>query len=71
LLADSINRLRRGQLDPRVANAIGYLTSVLLKALESGEIEDRLAHLESVICTNGRRETEVFEFNSTRCQSNE
>jgi hypothetical protein len=27
LLADSINRLRRGQLDPRVANAMGYLAS--------------------------------------------
>ena len=26
LLADSINQLRRGQLDPRVANAMGYLT---------------------------------------------
>src|SRR5450755_4606528 len=36
LLADSINRLRRGQLDPRVANAMGYLASVLLKALENG-----------------------------------
>src|SRR5450755_2733835 len=44
LLADSINRLRRGQLDPRVANAMGYLAGVLLKALESGRIEDRLAH---------------------------
>jgi hypothetical protein len=48
LLADSINRLRRGQLDPRVANAMGYLASVLLKALENGRIEDRLARLESV-----------------------
>src|ERR1022692_5104876 len=28
-LADSINQLRRGQLDPRVANGMGYLTSVL------------------------------------------
>ncbi len=43
LLADSINRLRRGQLDPRVANAMGYLASVLLEALESARIEDRLA----------------------------
>src|SRR5580692_11652120 len=33
-LCDSINRLRRGQLDPRVANAMGYLTSVLLRSLE-------------------------------------
>jgi hypothetical protein len=47
LLADSINRLRRGQLDPRVANAMGYLARVLLKALESARIEDRLAHCRS------------------------
>jgi hypothetical protein len=32
LLADSINQLRRGQLDPRVANAMGYLATVLWRA---------------------------------------
>ena len=32
-LSDSINRLRRGQLDPRVANSMGYLTSVVLRSL--------------------------------------
>jgi hypothetical protein len=36
LLGDSINHLRRGQLDPRVANAVGYLSGILLKALEQG-----------------------------------
>jgi hypothetical protein len=40
-LADSINQLRRGQLDPRVANAMGYLTSVLLRSLEQGPVEER------------------------------
>jgi hypothetical protein len=63
LLADSINRLRRGQLDPRVANAMGYLANVLLKALESGRIEDRLAHLEAVISRDRGTETE-FAFRS-------
>src|SRR5271165_5229764 len=33
-LADSINRLRRGQLDPRVATAMGYLAGMLLKSIE-------------------------------------
>jgi len=28
-LADSINQRRRGELDPRVANGMGYLTTVL------------------------------------------
>jgi hypothetical protein len=66
LLADSINRLRRGQLDPRVANAMGYLASVLLKALESGRIEDRLAHLEAVVRGKGGTDTDEFEFTSAK-----
>jgi hypothetical protein len=49
LLADSINRLRRGQLDPRVANAMGYLASVRLRALEQGPLEERLARLEATL----------------------
>jgi hypothetical protein len=61
-LSDSINRLRRGHLDPRVANAMGYLTSVLLKALESGRIEDRLAHLEAVLTGMSGTETGAFDF---------
>jgi hypothetical protein len=48
-LADSVNRLRRGQLDPRVANAMGYLTSILLHALEQGPMEERLAKLEATL----------------------
>jgi hypothetical protein len=46
LLADSINQLRRGELDARVANAIGYLASVQLRSFEQGMIEDRLAKVE-------------------------
>ncbi len=61
LLADSINRLRRGQLDPRVANAMGYLASVLLKALDQ-PLEERLAHLEAVISAKGENESQAFEF---------
>jgi hypothetical protein len=61
LLADSINRLRRGELDPRVANAMGYLASVLLKALDQ-RLEERLAHLEAVISGKGETKSEAFEF---------
>ena len=49
LIGDSINQLRRGQLDPRVANAVGYLANILLGALQQGPLEDRLARLESSI----------------------
>jgi hypothetical protein len=52
LLSDSINRLRRGQLDPRVANAMGYLSSVLLRSLEQGPVEERLAKIEATLAAN-------------------
>ncbi len=42
LLGKTINQVRRGELDPKVSNAIGYLANVLLKALEQGRVEDTL-----------------------------
>jgi hypothetical protein len=64
-LADSINQLRRGELDPRVANGVGYLASILLRALEQGPMEERLAHLESLLGKSGVG-SEVFEFRSSK-----
>jgi hypothetical protein len=46
LLAESIAQVRKGTIDPKVANATGYLASVLLRALQDGELERRLAELE-------------------------
>jgi hypothetical protein len=37
---------------PKVANAMGYLASVLLRALEEGSIEERLAKLETILAKN-------------------
>jgi hypothetical protein len=69
--------VRRGQFDPRVANAMGDLASFLLKALDQ-RLEDRLAHLEAVISGNSENESEAFgvrpakesthEQSSTACQ---
>lgn len=53
-LADSINQLRRGQLDPRVANAMGYLASIHLRALEQGPVEERLAKIEAILSANAQ-----------------
>lgn len=47
LVADTINRARRGQLDPRVANCVGYLSGILLKAIEMATLEKRVFTLES------------------------
>ena len=49
LLGQTINQVRRGEIDPRVANTIGYLSATLLRALEQGDIERRLAELETII----------------------
>lgn len=49
LLAETINQVRRGELDPKVANSVGYLASVLLRAIEAGALEERLARLEAAV----------------------
>lgn len=49
LISETINQVRKGQIDPRVANAVGYLANVLIRAVEQGETERRLNELEAVI----------------------
>ncbi len=46
LLAESIVEIRAGKLDPRVANALGYLGASYLRALEVSDLESRLDALE-------------------------
>ncbi len=48
-LAKSINQVLRGALDPRVANSAGYLANVLLRSLEQGPLEIRMARLEAAL----------------------
>ena len=57
LLGLTINEVRRGELDPKVANAVGYLAATLLRALEQGDIEKRLAELETLVKGQGMPET--------------
>jgi len=47
LLAESINQVRCGKLDPKVANSMGYLAGILLHGLEQGPVDERLARLEA------------------------
>ena len=37
---------------PHVANGVGYLTSVLLRALEQGPLEERMAKIEAALAQN-------------------
>jgi hypothetical protein len=65
LLEEPLNRVRRGPFDLRSANAIGFLSGILLKALDQ-RLEARLTQLEAVISRHKGTEatTEVFEFRS-------
>jgi hypothetical protein len=48
LLGETINHLRSGRLDPRVANTVGYLATAMLKALQDRIMQERrLARVES------------------------
>jgi len=49
LLAETINFLRAGRLDPRMANTVGYLATAMLKGLQQGDIEGRLLAIEAVL----------------------
>ena len=49
LLADTINRVRSNYMPARTANTIGYLASVMIKALEVSQIDDRLKEVERIV----------------------
>jgi hypothetical protein len=54
LLAESIIEIRAGKLDPRIANALGYLGASYLRALEAPDVESRLSALEMAQLTQER-----------------
>lgn len=45
LLGGTINDVRTGRIDPRIANAVGFLAGVALKAIEQAEIEEKITEL--------------------------
>lgn len=49
LLTETITEVRNGNLDPRIANTIGYLAGHLLKAFEVTKVADRVETIERVI----------------------
>lgn len=49
LLAQTINEVRQGEIDLRVANCIGYLAGHLIKALEIYDLEKRVEEIEKTI----------------------
>ena len=49
LLEDTLNRVRSGEMPPNIANSIGYLTGVMIKAYEASKLEQRLIDLEDAL----------------------
>lgn len=47
LLADAMAHVRAGKMDPKLGTTLGYLGTSLLKAIETSDIEQRLAKLEA------------------------
>jgi hypothetical protein len=56
LLGQTINQTRRGELDPKVANAVGYLASALLRAIMPDETARQIDELrEQIEALKGER----------------
>jgi len=47
LLGDTINQVRCGLMDSRIATTVGYLAGTLLRGLEHGQLDDRLTRIEA------------------------
>ena len=48
MLAEAMAAIRAGKMDPKLGTTLGYLGTSLLKAIETSDIELRLAKLEAI-----------------------
>jgi hypothetical protein len=49
LITETINEARKGKIDPRVANSVGFLANILIKAVEKNKLETRIEQLEALL----------------------
>jgi len=47
MLADAMAGIRAGRIDPKLGNALGYIATPLLKAIETADLEQRINRLEN------------------------
>lgn len=50
-----INEIREGKLPPKIANSIGYLLGIALKAIEISDVERRVETIERVIVERSKK----------------
>jgi len=55
LLSQTISEVRKGEVDVRIANCIGFLSGHLIRAFEATDTEERLVELEEQINQIGSR----------------
>lgn len=55
LICDTIDEVKVGAIDTKVATAVGYLSGVLLKALEYDALNERLQAIEETLHLERRR----------------
>lgn len=53
LLVTTINEMRSGKIDAKVANCIGVLSGHLMRAFEMANLEERVDEIEQIITKNG------------------
>ena len=66
LLGDTINQVRRGLLDSRIATTVGYLAAALLRGMEHGHLDDRLTRIEAKLGIVDSTRGEVIPHASTK-----
>lgn len=49
LISETVSELRRGELDPKISTAIGYLATIALKSIEQGCLEERVRRIEETL----------------------
>lgn len=64
LLGETINQVRRGEIDLRISNAIGYLSGILLSAIEKGSFEARVAAIEAAVASSPPSKSMPFDEDS-------
>lgn len=54
LMQDTINGVREGEIPPNIANTVGYLAGLSLKAMEVAKVEEKVDIINSIL--NSRKQ---------------
>jgi hypothetical protein len=66
LLGETINQVRCGLMDSRIATTVGYLAAALLRGMEHGHLDDRLTRIEAKLGIVDSTRGEIIPHASTK-----